>query len=381
VIVSLIAAASFLTACERFDDQAEARSARARKASGDILVGVVWPPAQTSSTSAKREERFWDGIEAAERQLEARGGVAGRRLRIVRSSDDGTISLGKRVAQDLADDPDVVAVIGYAEPSVANVASITYEFSNVLMISTGPSTPRLTREGFLRIFRTLPTDEEFGTQLADYAKKNGLARILVVQSSDARSMALANAFEARAEQQRLSVVDRLAWDRGAGASFVDRVKPLRGTGISAVLLALGVQDAVEPLTTLRAQGIDAPVLFVDFPESVALTRFPEVSGGIVASVFDPSSTDAQSAAFTQAFAARYGRPPDTWAAQAYDGLLLLGEAIARAGSSDPAAVSNALRLGPDFHGVTGAIRFNGRGEAIDRQVVFRRVQGGGGSRR
>ena len=98
-------------------------------------------------------------------------------------------------------------------------------------------------------------------------------------------------------------------------------------------------------------GYDTPRLAGDggaTAEGVVFTTHAGVYG-------DPSPL---AAAFLTTFAADYGQPPPSvFAALGYDAVLLMADAIGRAGSLDPIAVRDALAATDGFRGVTGAVAY------------------------
>jgi hypothetical protein len=71
------------------------------------------------------------------------------------------------IARRLARDDRYLAVIGHSTSEVAELASVSYEYTNLLYIATTATDPVLTRHGFGSAFRTIGTDEELSQQLAE----------------------------------------------------------------------------------------------------------------------------------------------------------------------------------------------------------------------
>jgi len=87
-----------------------------------------------------------------------------------------------------------------------------------------------------------------------------------------------------------------------------------------------------------------------------------VEGAIDICLFVPTSDDPKVKSFTDSFKTKYGHFPDTWAAQSYDGMYILAEALKQAGT-DSQKIRDALAATKDFEGVTGTITFNAKGDA------------------
>ena len=242
------------------------------------------------------------------------------------------------------------------------MTSVSYEYSGVLMMAAGSSNRQLTRAGFERIFRLMPTDEELALRLADHASARGLSPVLIVYANDVHGRAVANAFESRAEAVGVKIADRLAFDSGALRPLERSLEEAKLIAPKAVLLVERMPAAKDIIVLLRRSGIDAPVLATDDLDDKAVLSLKEdivvatpLGGG------DPSDVDVATA-----FQAKYGRAPDTWAAQGYLGVKLVTDAMARAHSAVPADVAAELRK-------AGLVKFSARGEPIERALAVKRV--------
>jgi branched-chain amino acid transport system substrate-binding protein len=76
-------------------------------------------------------------------------------------------------------------------------------------------------------------------------------------------------------------------------------------------------------------------------------------------MMDPVNGTDKVKAFIKAYNAEYGHDPESaFAALGYDAIYLMADAIKRAGSTDPAAIRDALANTKGFEGVTGTITYN-----------------------
>ena len=75
-------------------------------------------------------------------------------------------------------------------------------------------------------------------------------------------------------------------------------------------------------------------------------------------------------AFVQAYTEKYDEAPGPWAAQAYATLHILANAIMNAGSTDAAAIRDALAQTMDFPTILGDFSFDANGDAIYDPIVF-----------
>ena len=89
-----------------------------------------------------------------------------------------------------------------------------------------------------------------------------------------------------------------------------------------------------------------------------------VEGLYTATGFFTEDTDPEVRAYVEQFQERYGAMPNFHAALAYDAMILLADAIERAGSTESAAIRDALAATRDFPGLTGSITFTPNGDAV-----------------
>lgn len=79
----------------------------------------------------------------------------------------------------------------------------------------------------------------------------------------------------------------------------------------------------------------------------------------------------ESQVFVEKFKKRYGLAPDSHAAQGYDAMKVLINAIEIGGSAVPAKVSANLRFMKDWDSITGKYSFNLNGDVLGKKIYFK----------
>lgn len=336
----------------------------------EVKVAAVWPYAAQGTL-------FWEGVQLAQAEINEGGGVNGRRIRIVKMDDHSSVTEGMAVAQELAADPALLAVIGHRNSFVALPAAEVYDRAGLVYIAPSATAPELTQRGYRRTFRTIPSDSSVGRQMADFVAAAGHERVAIAYNEDPYGRALAAAFEDAAEEQGVRVIDR-TMTFGDVQQTRRTVAKWRAFGYDAVFVAAPLRQVTEIVTLIRRAGATEPIYGGDaFDSEELLTVAGAFSEGVVlGTVFDPGDTDAEVRRFVQAFVDRYGLEPDTWAAQGYDALQLLAYALRHADSVSPDAVAAALRRTARWRGVTGWHTFDETGEIVDKPVVYKTVRNG-----
>lgn len=177
--------------------------------SGEIVVGLAGP---MTGDLAQFGEAMTQGVMMAADELNAAGGVLGKKIRIEKGDDQAKPSEGNLVAQRFTGNKNIVAVIGHFNSGVSIPASAIYNHFGIVEITPASTNPKLTNQGFANVFRNLPTDDENGRQLADFASRRGFKRIAIYYANNAYGKGLADIFEERAKGLGIEIVDKQAYD-------------------------------------------------------------------------------------------------------------------------------------------------------------------------
>jgi branched-chain amino acid transport system substrate-binding protein len=374
-IVALLSVALPPAGCSRGHDPAEERVLRARKAQGDVVVAAAWPWA------LRKEIRYGEGLDLAVDEVNRTGGIAGRRLRLVRYDDEESIDKGRLVAQEIAGDPDVVAVIGHLQSYITVQAANVYDQAGLVLVAPTATDPELTERGYRRVFRATFTDKSVGRQLADFVAARELKRVAIGYIRNTYGRNVANAFEARAAKVGLQVVARSSYDPSEQASersFEGTLQEWKTTEMDAIVLAGEVPSAAIFVARARALGLHSPIVGGDAMSSPGLMAVagPAAEGVMVASFFHPDRPAPEIQSFEVAFRKRYGTAPDAGSALGYDCVHLLARAMRQAGSTAPDAVARALGGGLSWNGVTGTFAFDEHGDMVSKPITISVVRRG-----
>ncbi len=365
-LLAVIAAAA-VVACGGPDTPAERRAERARKATGDIVVGAAWP------WHARENLLYAQGLEMALDEINAGGGIHGRRIRLVKEDDQETVDQGRVVAKKLSADPDVVAVIGHLESFITVPAAAIYDVAGLLLIAPTSTDPALTDQGYKLVFRTTFNDKQVGRHMAQVSVARGYHRMAIYYMRDRYGKSLANAFEETFSSGGGEVVDRQSYDANEPANprALDQlVSDWKERDLSAVFIAGEAPQAALVTAAAKRARLTIPVLGGDALGTPELfSSGPAVVEGVtLVSPFHPDDPRAEVRRFDAAFEKRYTRRPDTAAALGYDSLRVLGEAMKQAKNETPADIAAALRA-LQWAGVTGRFSFADNGDLRNQPLL------------
>lgn len=189
----------------------------------------------------------------------------------------------------------------------------------------------------------------------------------------------------------------LDYSVGLHDAFVEQFTALGGTVVTEETLVTGDTDFSSVLTNLLTQdvealyvpvyyteaglfikqarefGLDVPVVGADGFHNdtlVELAGNENATDVYYTSHFSLLSENEKTVEFVTAFEEEYGKQPDTFSALAYDATQLLMNAINEAGSTDRAAVRDAIAATTDFDGVTGTFSMDENNNPVKSVVVI-----------
>jgi len=290
------------------------------------------------------------------------------------------VNEGLLIAQRIANDPEIIAVIGHLQSYVAVPAAAIYDMAGLVYISPTATTAELTTKGYSRVFRTTFVDEQVGHQMAEYAARHGYRRVGIYYLRSAYGRALANAFEERAITHAVSIVARASYEPGqlAGENFDLTFQEWKQLDLDAVFVAGQAPEAGTLIAEARRDGILAPMLGSDAMgvPSLITAGGQAVEGTVIPVAFHPAARSASAERFVRAFQARYGKEPDIGAAMAYDALTVLAQAIRTASSPTPGEIARAMHAIRRWPGVLGELTFDRNGDLVDPRILKTVIRGG-----
>ncbi|MFH0729436.1 MAG: ABC transporter substrate-binding protein [Pseudomonadota bacterium] len=367
----LLLAMALMTACASYEDLAKERARRAKKATGDIHIALVWQEKLGKTF-------FFEGAEFAAEEINRSGGINGRKVRTIRYyNDSGTLKRDRQLAKTIAANRDIVAVVGHFMDIGAIEASVTYEYCGVILISPAATAVGYTRHGFQFAFRNTPSDSVNGVELADLVKKLGYLKVLVIDDRMVYGKGLADIFYERASKIGINVVARRSYD-SMEKDFKPLFAEIKKLRFDAIFLGGEGSTAGEVIKQARIMGVKAPFIggnSLDIP-AVWEIAGKAAEGTITPTVFHYKDKRDASRAFTDRFHARHQAFPDTWAALGYDAIQVLAGAFQKTGTTVPVIVASHLRFLRDWQGVIGTYSFTRDGDVSGEINEFQVLHNG-----
>jgi branched-chain amino acid transport system substrate-binding protein len=345
-------------------------------AGGEIHIGL----AGSMGTAGGRAVR--QAAEMAVDEINAAGGVNGRRLALVVKDDGGDPRQAIQVATELSDDPRVVAVIGHINSSATLAAAGVYNDprGGVVALSPTASSPQVTHAGPWT-FRVSPSDLAYGPALARWAHARGVRRAAVLYANDEYGRGVAASFAGAFRAAGGAVVAQdpyLTETLTAGTGPEPYLRRALTRGMDALFIAGNAGDAAVILPRVRQLGYTGLVLGADGLLGVE-DEGAVAEGVFIGAAFFADARNQAAARFVADYQRRFRALPNADAALGYDALHVIQQALARAGT-DRARIRAYLEgVGsgnPAVEGVSGTIRFDKNGDVPQKEVAVGVVRGG-----
>jgi branched-chain amino acid transport system substrate-binding protein len=224
------------------------------------------------------------------------------------------------------------------------------------MLSPSSTNPKVTQIGSY-IFRVCFIDPFQGTVMAKFAKDTlHLHRVALLTSvSSAYSVGLAKYFKERFVADGGEIVIEQKFTEG-DKDFNAQLTAIKSAGVEGIFVPGYYTEAALIAKQARELEMTLPLFGGDGWEAPELIEIggAAVEGCYYSTHYSPQVDTPRVQSFVARYKARYeGKVPDAMAALGYDSALVMIDAIRRAGSTEGAAVRDALAATKGFEGVTG----------------------------
>jgi branched-chain amino acid transport system substrate-binding protein len=351
-----------------------------------VKIGITLP-----LTGADAEDALLikNGAMMAIDEANAAGGVAGYKIEVV-VYDSGTATAGQydpaqaaTNTKKLISDAAVVANVGPQMSGEGKAMTPILSEANLATITPSSTNPDITNpamaaqfkpKGKAIYFRTVTTDAFQGPNMANfYTQTLKVKSVYILDDSGAYGVGIADSFQKQAEKNGIKILgrDQLNPKEADYTTILTKIKSLNpeavyygGVGQAGVKLAKQAYDIIPKMPKGGGDGVQGGSFLTG-------GGFPAVDGWYCTNASPHLTDSTQAADFVKKFKATYGKVPDDYSITAYDGALVVLDAIKRVAESGKPVNRDNVRdamQSTSLKTLQGTVSFDENGDIKDRTV-------------
>jgi len=346
-----------------------------------VTIGAIY---NLSGAQASLGQPSLNGSTLAVEQINAHGGLLGRRVELVAVDGRSDPARIAKETKELVHIPQMSAITGLSDTNMVLAAAPITEKARMVFLTSGATSPTVPLEFPKYYFMACFGDNTQAAAGAEYAFSTlGLetAYVLFDETTD-YTVGLAKYFKERYLQLGGEIVGEDTYAGGA-TDFSAQIAKLKGlaTPPTFVYVSSGPDDIGTLVKQLRDAGVEEPIFGGDGYDTPLLQQIAGAAANDVYftthALFDPAQETLRQKQFIDDYQARFGTPPESsFAGLGYDAINLLAAAIKLAGSAKQKTIANALEATEDFPGVTGTVSFAPGVHIPEKQVTVVHVTNG-----
>jgi branched-chain amino acid transport system substrate-binding protein len=334
-------------------------------AAQDLTVAVAGPMTGREAVFGRQMK---DGAELAVADINAAGGVLGKKLKLEVGDDQCDPKQARSIAEKFASGK-LPFVAGHYCSSSSIPASEAYAEGNVLQITPASTNPTFTERGLWNTFRVCGRDDQQGAVAGEYlAKTFANKNIAILNDKTTYGKGLAD--ETKKAMNKAGVQEKVFESYNKGESdFNALVSKMKAANIDAVFVGGYHQEAGLILRQMRDQGMKSVLMAGD---ALADKEFAAITGAAGEGTLMTFGSDPRkrptAAAIVDRFKAK-GIDPEGYTLYSYAAFQIWAQAATQAGTTDPKKVAETIRAG-NWSTVLGPISYDKKGDITTLDYVI-----------
>jgi len=322
----------------------------AAQAQDTIKIGVI---TDRVGVSKPYSEPSTEGLVFGANEINRKGGILGRKIELLIEDDQSRPDISAALARKLIDQGAVFILSMSLTPATQQQQTVTMEAKTPQMTPMNSGDTLTTQLPNPYFWQTGPLGSIQIATLLAHAKSKNLKRVALVTDNSDLGQLLAKFFKGGLEKSGIQVVSEEIVPRGS-TSATAQMQKLRAANPDAMFLA-GVLTAENVLIfrAYRELGLKFPI---HSSYNLSVPVYMSVAKGLIDGVtfvdaYDPDKPQVK--AFEAAYRKETGKDPFNMHGYGYDGIMLVAEAIKKAGAPDKEKIRAAMQS-LTYEGVMGA---------------------------
>lgn len=348
---------------------------------GDILIGHYASMTGDTATFGVSSD---EGIQLAVREINAAGGVLGRKVRVITTDDRSLSDEAKTAVERLINQDKVVALLGEIASSRSIAGAPVAQDAQIPMLSPGSTNPQVTEVGDY-IFRACFIDPFQGEAMARFAMEElKLKRFAFLYPANSDyGVGLRKFISETLTARGGEIVADQSYTEKSDVDFRAQLTKIKAANPDAIFATGYYTEAGLIAQQARELGLNVPLIGGDGWDSDQTVQIGKqaVEGCYFTNHYSADEDRPEVKKFVESYRQMFKNPdgspktPDAMAVLGYDAMKLMADAIQRANSTEGPRIRDALAATRDFPGASGAITIDARRNA-KKAIVVLKIEGG-----
>jgi len=345
-----------------------------------LKIGLIEP---ATGPAAYDGQSVINGARLAESEINAAGGVAGRKVEVLLQDGKADPAESLSAAERLLDRDKVRVLIGaWASSATLAILPLAQRYEVPLIVETSTS-EKVTEAGNPWVFRTSSNSKIDADALAPHMTRDlHMKKVAFMAANNDFGRAVVTNWTRVLKPQGAEIV-ATEYHKPGETNFSPTLTKIKGSGADSIVITSDVttvsniikqsyEMGLKDLTRIVTSGNPAEAI-------IPLAGAQASEGMLVQNYWVPYAPapgqEEASRKFQAAYEGRYkDRAADKYAVSGYDAVRLVAAAVEKAGSDDPARIRDALKT-IEMPALQGVIAFDAQGQARPYQSMSR-IEGG-----
>ncbi len=342
---------------------ASACAGQAQAADSDtIKIGLI---ADLTGNAALSGHHKVDGAKLAVAQINANGGVNGKKLQLVVQDDRGSNQAGVSAYQKLASDTEINAIIGSIRSTIVK-ATLPYISRYKIPTMIGGTDPELTHEGNQWVFRFRPNDNYASKVMAKYSTNEMQAKkVAILYDTDAFGAAGNRLLQKALKADGAEVVTDQGYTTGT-KDYTSYLANIKSSGADTVETYMtDSEDEGQMLKQFSRMGLNTQLIgSASTATAVTIQLAGDAANGKYAVTGFVNDGNDAAKQFSAAYKKKYNEQADLYAAWVYDAVNVLAKVIGKDGNKTTQIQQGLRHDVKGYQGVVGTYNFDKNGDGL-----------------
>jgi branched-chain amino acid transport system substrate-binding protein len=346
----------------------EAAKEPTEESSGPVSakIGVI---SYLSGPGAAYGEAITNGFKLAQKEINELGKVS---IELIIEDSAGKQEQALSAAQKLMNSEEVVAILGPTLSTEMNVVGPEADLNGVPIMGTSTTASGIPQIGEYVFRNSIPESLAIPASIQKAVDKYDVKKVAILYGND--DVFTKSGFDTMkevAENMGLEILTIETFQKGQ-SDYNAQLTKIKDLKPDLILASALYNEGAVIMNQARKMGIDVPFVGGNGFNSPKVIEIAGDAGNglIVATPWYGEKDDPKVKEFVAKYEAEYGKQPDQFAAQAYDALYIMAEALKNAGEAERDSLRNALAEIKNFEGILGSFSFDEEGDVVMEPTVL-----------